>query len=317
MSFYLQVRAWRPASGCLRRSGESDIVLAQLKRIFSKLPYQPHYVIIILAGYAIGNRVVRLEDEPASLGGIQFGEDGGLDLLFCSVRPKQHIHVSAETHAMAELAAKGNNVQARFGFQRIVGVNANLNEVPKNLAGIAAAMVDHRQAMLVALIDEGLDARLEVLPPKVGGEEHPVFVGDVAPHHHAVQHAARSRDLGFQDSERKRVDAFDETRDVIRVEPYPEQGMFRTDDAPQHFMALANASEGGEIRMRLAQAIDESGKIGHISIAHAVELVVAGVEVAALVPGIVELEGLHLFDGVGFKFQIGGHGIIALLLQDS
>ena len=81
-------------------------------------------------------------------------------------------------------------------------------------------------------------------------------------------------------------------------------------------MALADAPEDGKIRPRLPHAIDEGGKIAHESITHAINLVVPGVEVAALVPGIVELERLHLLDGIRLKSQEGGHGISQFLLDD-
>ena len=61
--------------------------------------------------------------------------------------------------AVAVLPPQLDDVQPGLGLERIVGVDADLDEVVEDPPDVAAAVVDDRQAVGVALVHDGLDAR--------------------------------------------------------------------------------------------------------------------------------------------------------------
>src|SRR5581483_8930497 len=161
--------------------------------------------------------VVGLKDEAATLGGVQLGQDCGLNFFKRSVGPEQDIHVAAKTNAMPKLTSQLDDVQAGLGFERIVSVHADFGKILEDLTHVSATVVNHRQVVPVAFVDKGLNARLEVLPPEGGRKEHPLPVGHVAPDDDAVQHSLCGLDLRLQEFERKGADALHETGDFVRI----------------------------------------------------------------------------------------------------
>ena len=121
------------------------------------------------------------------------------EFFFGSAGPELDVHVAAEADAVAKAPAKVDDVQPGFGLERVIGVHADLDKILEDAIHVAAAVIDHGQAVDVALIDQRLHARLEVLPPEYRREQHSFLVGHVSPDHHAVQEAARGLDLPAQD----------------------------------------------------------------------------------------------------------------------
>ncbi len=267
-----------------------------------------HHIVVALAADVGRHRVVRLEDVAAAFGRVQLGENQPIQFFSVPARPGDHVHVAAEGDAVAVLAAQFHHVQARLCLQRIVGVDPSLDEILKDPAHVAAAVVDHRQAEFMAGIHDCLHPRLEVLPPVGGRKESSLLVRHVAPDHHAVQHPAGGRDLCLRHLERKLVDPLDEAPHLIGIHGDPQHHVLGPDDAPQRFVALADTAVDGNIGMGGFHRLDPRGRVALERIADSGDLVVTGAKVAALVPGVLELERAHLLDGVRLEGEIGRHG---------
>jgi hypothetical protein len=105
---------------------------------------QLHNVVVRPAGNTAGDGAIRLEDQPAAFGRVEFAQDLGADLFAVTPLPLLNIEV-------------------------------------------AAAMVDHGQAVGVTVLDHCLDPRFEVLAPAARGEEQTLAIGDVAPDHETIE----------------------------------------------------------------------------------------------------------------------------------
>ena len=78
-------------------------------------------------------------------------------------------------------------------------------------------------------------------------------------------------------------------------------------------MRLTDAAEDREVLVDGVHALDKRREVPGEAIADAIDLVVTGIEEAPVVERIVELECLHLFDGVGFEREKGRHRLVELL----
>ena len=112
----------------------------ELERIPAALAHQVHDEVVAFAGDVVGNRVVGLEDHASTLRGVEFVEDGAFELGFVAAGPGDDVHVAAEADAVAEAAAEVDDVHAGFGFERVVGVDVEVDEVFEDLVDVAAAV---------------------------------------------------------------------------------------------------------------------------------------------------------------------------------
>ena len=191
--------------------------------------------------------MIGLEDVTAAFGRVQLAQDDGLEFFFVLVRPFDDIHVAAKGDLVAVLAAQVHDIQARFGFQRVVGVHAQFDEIPKDAFDVAAAVVDDRQAGIVAGIDHGFEARFVVFAPIVGREKDVFAIGHVAPDDHAIDQSIGGFDLGFDQLQRPLVGALDETAHLLWIHGDPQQEIFRADDADHVLVGFALAAIDREI----------------------------------------------------------------------
>ena len=206
-----------------------------------------------------------------------------------------------------------DRIQTGLVFQRIVSIDADLDKVLEDAIHIAAAMIDHRQTVAMALVDHGLDAGLEVLAPEAGREEHAFLVSHVAPDNDARQSALHGLDLCAENAQVELMQARNEAGDSIGILAHPQHHVFCTQNAPNHLVGLAHAAIDGKIFVLGGDTIDERCQISFKAVAHAIDLVVAGTEKAALIERIVKLECLHLFDCVRVEGDKGRHGQVESL----
>ncbi len=111
--------------------------------------------------------MVGLEDHATSLGGVEFRENFLADLLAVARLPYLDVAVSTDTELVAILFPELDAVQARFRLERVIAVDSHLDKVFEDQFDVAAAVVDDRQIMCVALADHGGDPRLEIGAPVV------------------------------------------------------------------------------------------------------------------------------------------------------
>ncbi len=196
-----------------------------------------------------------------------------------------------------------------LGLERVVGVDPGLDEIAEDRPDVAAAVIDHGQAVGVALVDDGFDHGLVVFPPILRREEEVLAVGDVPPDDHPVEKAAGRLDLGLGDPQGELAQPLDEAPDLVGVEPDPEHDVLEPDDAPEHLLGLADAAVDGDPRVERPDRLDPGRGVAGEAVPHPGDLVVAGREIAPVVPGIVEPEGPHLLDRVRVERQEGRHRV--------
>ena len=108
--------------------------------------------------------MIGLEDETPAFRCVELRQHCSLQLIAVTGRPHDDVHVAAKTHTMAEAAPQFDHIQARLGLERIVGVDSDFDEVLVDAGGIAASVIDHRQVVRVALLNQCFHARLDEIP---------------------------------------------------------------------------------------------------------------------------------------------------------
>ena len=135
-----------------------NIIRSEIQRIFPMLTDQFYHIIIPLAGNISGNRVVGLENQSTSLCGIEFGQHNFFQLVIFRVRPVLHTHVTAKAEAVTVFAPKLYDIEAGFRFEGIVCVDPDIHIIFQNSFDIPAAMINNRQPVIVADIDDGAES---------------------------------------------------------------------------------------------------------------------------------------------------------------
>ena len=105
------------------------------------------------------------EDVAAALGRAEPVEHLAPDLVRVAALPDAHVAVAAEGQPVAEALAQLDHVQVGLGLERVVAVETDLDHVLEVAVGVAAAVVDDRQAVRVAELDDAGDGRLVVAAP--------------------------------------------------------------------------------------------------------------------------------------------------------
>ena len=170
----------------------------------------------------------------------------------------------------------------------------DLDVVLENRVDVAAAVIDHVQALAVAMIDDGLDPRLVVGPPVVGPHERALLVGHVAPDHEPVQPRPGGLDRRLGAVQVELPHAVEHRPEALRLQGHPQHVVLRADE-PRHALgALAHAAVDGEIGPERLDRLDPGRRVPLETVAHAGNLVVARREVTPPVVRIVELGRLEL-----------------------
>ena len=89
-----------------------------------------------------------MKDHAPALGRVQLAQHDGLQFLPAG-RPVHNIHIAAETDRWPYLREL-DDIQPSLGFQRIVGIQADIDKVLKDALDIAAAVIDDRQTVVMA-----------------------------------------------------------------------------------------------------------------------------------------------------------------------
>src|SRR5664279_3460693 len=114
-----------------------------------------------MPGHGAADRVIALENEPASLGRVQLAQhlaaDGGAVTAF----PYLNIAVAAKPDAMAKLPAQLQHVHASLHFERVVSIDAHLDVIGEDRLHVSTAVVDDRQAVRPGMRGHLCDPRFE------------------------------------------------------------------------------------------------------------------------------------------------------------
>ena len=105
-----------------------------------------------------------------------------------------------------------------------------------------------------------------------------------------------------------RAQAVDDGSHALGVFTHPEQGVFLADEAGEALAHLDHTAVHGEIGPEGFDRLDPGWRVALEAVAHARDLVVACLEEAATVTGVVELGLFELFDGIYLPSPRFGHG---------
>ncbi len=155
---------------------------------------------------------------PPPLAAFSFVKTSLRIVILVARFPDLNVAVAADAELMAVLPTQLNAIQARLGLQRIVAVDAHVDEILEDQLDIAAAVIDDRQVRGRGTPGPLPRPRAEVGPPVVGREEHRLPIGHVAPDHHAVQQSVGRLDLGFQAIQIELADAVDRLAHPLGVQ---------------------------------------------------------------------------------------------------
>ena len=93
-------------------------------------------------------------------------------------------------------------------------------------------MVDNRQTIIVAEINNHLDPRLEMPSPVIGREKHISRISHIAPYYHSIEHAICCLYLRLCDSKGKLNDPIYELPELLWIKPYPEKNILHANNPP-------------------------------------------------------------------------------------
>ena len=170
-----------------------------------------------------------MEDVATAFRGVELAQHLPADGLAVAAFPDPDVAVAAEADAVAELAAQLHGVQGSLGFERVVSVNAHLNEVGEDRLYVAAAVVDNRQVSGVGGRGHLGNPRLEILAPVARRHEGGFLVGHVAPDNEAIQQAPARLDLGLRHLQVERAEAADDRTHALGILSHPNHRIFLAD----------------------------------------------------------------------------------------
>ena len=307
-------RGQDPLTGAHGRAGGHEAYSAgSVQRVPAVLADELDDEVVRLSGDVARDRVVGHEDVAAAIGRPQAVQDLATDLVGVAALPDAHVAVAAERQPVAQALAQLDDVQVGLGLQRVVAVEADLDHVLEVAVGVAAAVVDDGQAVRVGQLDDARHGRLEVLAPVGGAHEEALAVGHVTPDDQAVQQAVGGLDLGLGDLVAELADAQQLLPEALRVLADPGQRVELAQQAGGDLARLGDAAVDREVRAQRRDGLDPRRAVALEAVTDPGDLVVARLEVAPPIVGVVELEGLHLLDAVRLPADLLRHGQVEAL----